>query len=166
MKLKEIRSFKCAIIGILHCIKNERHMRIHTCIAIYVLLFSSFFDLSIEKYCILLLTISSVFAAEMVNTVAEELTDLSAEDYNPMAKVAKDIAAGAVLICAVFAIFIGVLLFWNINKYIEIYYFFIKRPLYLILLFVSVIISFAYIYIGPMEIISSIKRIRFKRKKR
>lgn len=166
MKLKEIRSFKCAIVGILHCIKNERHMRIHTCAAIYVLILSSFFDLSMEKFCILLLTISSVIVTEMINTVAEELTDISAEDYNPMAKVAKDIAAGAVLICAIFAIFIGAILFWDINIYIGMYYWFIDRPLILTLFLISIVISFIYIYIGPMEIKSLVKRIHFKRKRK
>ena len=110
-----LRSLKFAFRGIIHCIKNERNMRIHTVATIYILLFVPFFNLSLEKLAILLLTISAVLAAEMVNTATEELSDLSAEDYNPMARIAKDVAAGAVLIISIFAVFIGFLLLWDLE---------------------------------------------------
>ena len=77
-------------------------MRFHTAVMLYVLAFSPFFTLTKTQYAVLILTISSVISAEMLNTAAEELADLSAADYNPLARAAKDIAAGAVLVCAFF----------------------------------------------------------------
>ena len=160
------RSLRYAFRGIIHCIKNERNMRIHTIAAIYILLFVPFFDLSLEKLAILLLTISAVFAAEMVNTATEELSDLSAEDYNPMARIAKDVAAGAVLITSIFAVFIGILLLWNINSFKTIYRYFRLHNVRLFLLLISFAASYIYIHFGPSGIKCKIWRIAFMRKQK
>ncbi len=159
-----LKSFRFAFRGIIHCIKNERNMRIHTVMAMYVLLFSYFFNLSLEKYCILLLTISAVIFAEMVNTATEELCDLSAEDYNPMVKIAKDVAAGAVLICAIFSVVIGIILFFDVDAFLSIIAFFVNYPFMVVIFIASLIASYAYIKLGSVGIKGLIKKIKFKRK--
>lgn len=161
-----IKSLKFAFRGIVHCIKNERNMRIHTVMTVYVFLFAPFFNLSIEKLAVLLLTISAVLTAEMVNTATEELSDLSAEDYNPMARIAKDVAAGAVLIASVFAVAVGILLFFDIEAFNRIYRYFKLHNIRFILLIISVIISYFYIHFGSSEIKGIIWKISFLRKQK
>lgn len=161
-----IKSLRFAFRGIIHCIKNERNMRIHTVMTVYVLLFVPFFNLSIEKLAILLLTISAVLSAEMVNTATEELSDLSAEDYNPMARIAKDVAAGAVLIASVFAVVIGMLLFFNIEAFSRIYRYFKLHNIRFILLLLSFVIAYFYIHFGPSGIKGKIWKISFLRKQK
>ena len=161
-----LRSLKFAFRGIIHCIKNERNMRIHTVATIYILLFVPFFNLSLEKLAILLLTISAVLAAEMVNTATEELSDLSAEDYNPMARIAKDVAAGAVLIASIFAVIIGFILLWNVDSFIMIYRYFRLHNVRLFVLLISFFASYIYIHFGPSGIKSKIWKIFFIRKQK
>lgn len=160
--MNRLKSFRFAFRGIIHCVKNERNMRIHTVIALYVLVFSCFFDLSLEKYAILLLTISAVMTAEMVNTATEELSDLSAEEFNLMASIAKDIAAGAVLISALFAVVIGFILFLDVNAFLRIINFFINYPIMIIIFLISLFVSYLYIKLGPLGVKNSIKKIRYK----
>ena len=139
-------------------------MRIHICVGLYVLAFAPFFHLSAEKYAILLLTISAVLAAEMVNTSAEVLSDICAENYNRMAKVAKDIAAGAVFVCAFFAAIIGVMFFWNIAVFINIINFFWIHKILLVLFILSLLLSGFFIYLGPIEIKNRVKSLIFRNK--
>ena len=162
--MKRLKSFAYAFRGIKHCIKNERNMRIHTCVALYVLAFAPFFQLSIQEFAILLLTISAVLSAEMVNTAAEELSDLSAADYNPMARIAKDVAAGAVLICSIFAVVIGVLFFLKKESFIAILRFFLDNPVTFFLFLLSVVAAMLFIELGPTGISNKIKSIQLRKK--
>jgi len=109
--VKILKSFKCAAKGTLYTIKNERNMRIHTVISFYVLLFSLFFHLSFVKYAVLFLTIGSVLTLEMINTSIEAIIDICSAEYNSVARIAKDIAAGAVMVSSVVAAFIGIMIF-------------------------------------------------------
>ena len=140
-----LRSFKFAFCGIIHCIKNERNMRFHTVAALYVLVFARFFDFSKEDYILLFLTIGGVISAEMFNTSIENLCDKVSKEFHPLIKSAKDCAAGAVLILAIFAAVIGMILFWNINGILSMYNFYITHPVNLSLLIISAILSILYI---------------------
>lgn len=162
--MRFIKSFKYAFRGIVYCINNERNMRIHTVAALYVLLFSLFFELSRERYAILFLTISAVISAEIFNTVAEELTDMSAASYNPLSRIIKDAAAGAVLVCAIFAVIVGVCLFWQPPVFATIFAWFTARPVLLLLLLLSVAASIVYIKYGPLGIRDTINLIKTKKK--
>lgn len=157
------KGVKYAIKGIWHCVNNERNMRIHTVVALYVLLFSKFFNLSIHGYAILILTISAVMVAEMFNTSIEELADLSSMDYNPMVKIAKDVAAGAVLISAIFSIFVGLALFWNVQGYINILNYFVGHPFRTFMFIISILASLAYIRFGPNGIKNRMIIVKIKR---
>ncbi len=150
--MRIFKSFVLAFSGIIHCIINERHMRIHTIATLYVFVFSMFFDFTRIEYMILCLTVSLILSCEMMNTAIEEITDLSSSSYNPFAKVAKDIAAGAVLLSAIFAVVIGVFLFWQPEYFPDIISFFFCPLWRFILLLFSIALSLYYIFSGPTGI--------------
>ena len=107
--MRFFKSFKYAFRGIVYCINNERNMRIHTAAALYVFAFSHFFEITRTGYAVLLLTFALVMAAELFNTVAEEITDMIAASYHPVARIIKDLAAGGVL-------YTGGVAFYALNK--------------------------------------------------
>ena len=112
MKIKKITdSFNHAIEGIVYTIRTQRNMKIHMAIAIFILLLSLFFDLTKVELLILFITITLVVVLEMINTAIEATIDVLANYYHPLAKIAKNVAAGAVLIAAINAIVVGYLLF-------------------------------------------------------
>ena len=106
-----IDSFNYAFEGIIHVLRTQRNMRIHFLAAVAVLVAALAFDVSRLELIALFLAISFVLIAEMVNTAIEATVDVASTSFDPMAKLAKDIAAGAVLIAAVNAIAIGYLVF-------------------------------------------------------
>jgi len=106
-------AFKNAFMGIMYCIRNERNMKIHMIAATLAVTLAWWFDLDSYEMMILLLTISSVFVTEMINTALEALVDIVSPEKRPLAKIAKDAAAGAVLITALSSLFVGYLLFFE-----------------------------------------------------
>ena len=149
--MKEVKSFKMALKGIIYSICNERHMRFHMISAIYVLFFSMFFELSGERLAILLLTIFIVIFSELINTVVEKMSDLLTGDYNPIIKVVKDIAAGSVLIAGFCAILVAFCLFNDIDGYLRIYDYFLNNYVSFLFFLVSVILSLKFVKYGPNE---------------
>lgn len=114
MNLKKfIDSFNNAVTGILTAIKTESNLRTHFIIAILIVLLSMFFNFTRMELLMLLFAITSVLIAEMFNTVAEKLVDMITKDYHPLARIIKDISAGAVLIAALNSVVVGYLLFFN-----------------------------------------------------
>lgn len=109
----QFAAFRYALTGIIYCIRRERHMRIHLVAAITALGLAWRYDLSGIELGILLLTISGVITAEIFNTALEILVNKVSPEFHPLAKAAKDAAAGAVLIQAVAALVIGYILFGN-----------------------------------------------------
>lgn len=106
-----IDSFNFAIEGLIHAFKTQRNMKIHFAIALLVLFGSIFFNVSKFELIILFFSIAFVIAMEMVNTAIEVVIDMISEEYRIRAKIAKDLAAGAVLMAAVNAILVGYLIF-------------------------------------------------------
>lgn len=105
-------TFKNARKGMRLTIKSERNVRIHLFASVLVLITAYCLNFSITKFCILLLTISSVITAEMFNSAIEfSLDAIFHNKYSRMVGMAKDIAAGAVMVATVTAIMVGVLLF-------------------------------------------------------
>ena len=146
-----LKSFKNALKGIIYCINYEKNMRIHTVIALYVLTFSKYFNLSIEKYSILLLTIALVISLELINTCVENITDSLIDKYSINVKIIKDICAGIVLIAAIVAIVIGVLIFGNINIIFNILINLLNIKNLTVFLS-SLCLSIYYIIYGPIKI--------------
>src|SRR5690242_6576151 len=106
-----IESFNFAIEGVIHVLRTQRNMRIHFVIAVAVILTAVAVGVSKLELIALLLSISFVLIAEMINTAIEGAIDVATTSFDPMAKLAKDIAAGAVLIATIDALAIGYLVF-------------------------------------------------------
>ena len=97
------KSFSYAFEGIFTCIRNERNMKIHIAVATLVVIAGWILGLSITEWCICLGLFGLVMALELVNTAVEAVVDLVTTERHPLAKIAKDTAAGAVLIAAIMA---------------------------------------------------------------
>lgn len=108
-----INSFNYAVDGIIYSLKKEKNMKIHFFIAFIVLLSSLFFNFNRIEFLMLFFTISLVIITEMVNTAIEKIVDLYTDKYHPLAKISKDVAAGAVLIAALNALVVAYLLFFD-----------------------------------------------------
>lgn len=114
MKVKKlVDSFNYAITGIIYAVRTQRNMRIHMITALLVLTACFFYDLSKFEILVITITITMVIMAEMINTAIECAIDVTANFYHPLAKIAKNTAAGAVLITAVNAIIVGYVIFWE-----------------------------------------------------
>lgn len=106
-----IESFNFAIEGVIHVLRTQRNMRIHFAVAVAVLIVAVAVGVSRLELIVLLLSITFVLVAEMINTAVEGTIDAATTSFDPMAKLAKDIAAGAVLIATVTAVAVGYLVF-------------------------------------------------------
>jgi len=105
-------SFKYALAGILSTIKKERNFKIHLCAAICALGLSVYFKISVLEFVCVLISITLVLSAELINTAIEAVVDmLAGEHLLPLAKAAKDAAAGAVFVTAVNAVAVGAAVF-------------------------------------------------------
>jgi diacylglycerol kinase (ATP) len=108
---KLFRSFGFAFNGIHDLIQSEQNARVHLFMSFCVIVAGFLFGLSAMEWCMVALCIGMVFAAEAFNTVIEKLTDHLFPHRHETARVAKDIAAGAVLFTAVMAAVCGILIF-------------------------------------------------------
>jgi diacylglycerol kinase (ATP) len=106
-----LESFNYAIEGIIHVLRTQRNMRIHFAVAVVVLIAALVSDVTRLELIALLIAIAFVLIAEMINTAIEAAVDVASTTFDPMAKLAKDIGAGAVLIAAINAIAVGYLVF-------------------------------------------------------
>jgi len=104
-----IGSLNCAIEGILWAVKTQRHMLFHLVAAILVLLLALALHLTLHEFALLALAITLVLFAELVNTAIEVVVDLASPEFHPLARKAKDVAAGAVLLASVGALVLGYL---------------------------------------------------------
>ncbi|TLM78900.1 MAG: phosphatase PAP2 family protein [Actinobacteria bacterium] len=106
-------SFNYAIEGIVYALKTQRNMRIHVALAIAVLVAALALRISALEFIALLFAISLVIVTELVNTALENAVDLAVEHFDPAAKAAKDVAAGAVLLASVSAVAVGYVVFFG-----------------------------------------------------
>jgi diacylglycerol kinase len=104
-------SLKNAFLGLKYCFVTQRNMVIHAVIGVIVLVFG--FSLRVSKYDLLFLmaAVLMVLVAEAFNTALEKTIDLYTRERNHLARVAKDVAAGAVLLTSVFAVIVGLIIF-------------------------------------------------------
>ena len=108
---KLIESFKYAIEGIGYCLNTQRNMRIHLVIAAVVIAGCIFLQISSLEFITVIISVSMVFICELINTAVERAVDTATKEYDPIAKIAKDVAAGAVLIAAISSVIVGFLVF-------------------------------------------------------
>jgi diacylglycerol kinase (ATP) len=104
-----IDAVNCAIEGVIQTARSERHMRFHVVAALAVLFATAILGISAMEFAVLALAVSLVLCAELVNTAVEAVVDLVSPQYHPLAKTAKDAAAGAVLVAAFGAAAMGYL---------------------------------------------------------
>ena len=110
---KLIDCFNLAIEGIVYSVRTQRNMRIHLIVTLLVLTGCFIYDISKIEIMIITITITMVIAAELINTAIESAIDVTTNYYHPLAKVAKNTAAGAVLVTAINAVLIGYIIFWD-----------------------------------------------------
>lgn len=105
------KSFGYAFEGIFAGIKKERNMKIHCLVMLCVVAAGFLVQISIVEWCICLILFGLILSLELVNTAIEAVVDLVTEERKPLAKLAKDTAAGAVLIAALMAAGVGIIIF-------------------------------------------------------
>jgi diacylglycerol kinase len=108
---KFIASFGYAFQGLWYALRTQRNARVHLAIATLATILGIVLRISAVEFAIIFMAIAGVFIAEMFNTVFELCVDLASPEYHPLAKIAKDVAAGAVLLSAILSIIIGLFIF-------------------------------------------------------
>jgi diacylglycerol kinase len=108
---KFIAGFHYAFSGLWYALRTQRNARVHAAIATMAILLGIFLRISAVEFAMVFVAITGVFIAEMFNTVIEICVDMISPGYHPLAKVAKDVAAGAVLLSAILAIVIALFVF-------------------------------------------------------
>ncbi|MCR2803177.1 diacylglycerol kinase family protein [Paenibacillus soyae] len=106
-----LRSFTYALSGIRFALKSERNMRFHCGAAVVVIALGLWLSITVTEWCLILLSIALVMSLELVNTAIEQTVNLASPNQHPVAKAAKDVAAGAVTLAAFFASIIGLIVF-------------------------------------------------------
>jgi len=108
---KLLESLKLALEGIAYCIKTQRNMRIHCVFALMAVIFGLMLKITRLEFIFIIIVISMVLICETFNTAIEKAVDASIREYHPIAKLAKDVAAGAVLVSAINAVLVGCIIF-------------------------------------------------------
>ncbi|WP_232310466.1 diacylglycerol kinase family protein [Mesobacillus selenatarsenatis] len=104
-------SFKFGFEGIAAAAAKERNVQIHLAISVIVILSGFIFSINKYEWIAIILSIGGMVSMEMINTAIERTVDMYTKEYHPLAKQAKDIAAGAVLVFAIASVMIGIIIF-------------------------------------------------------
>lgn len=106
-----VNSFKYAFEGIFTALKTEQNMKIHIIMMVLVIIFGIMLKINRIEWIMCIILFGFVISLELVNTAIENTVDLITQEKNPKAKIAKDVAAGAVLIAAITSAIIGLIIF-------------------------------------------------------
>ena len=148
---KLFMSFGYAFRGIFRTVANERNLRVHITCVIYmvsILLFTDWFTLSRTDWAVLMLACSGVIGGEIVNTAIENAVNLASKEYTEYGKIAKDAAAGAVLISAVFAVIVGFIILFQPEAFKAMFEYFSRNIPMLIVFMLSIIPATLFIFFG------------------
>lgn len=122
-------------------------MRFHICAMGAVIFLSGFYELSRGECALMALVFASVISSEAINTAIESAVDLAANgERSFLAEKAKDCAAGAVFISAIFAAAAGIFLFWDMDAFRRIYLFFADNPVYIVPVIIYITLSIFFIF--------------------
>ena len=116
-KKRLVDSFRYAFFGIVEAYKGEQNLKIHTVIAVLVVIFGFVFKISYVEWLVCLVLIGLVLMAEFFNTAIEYVVDLASPEIHPLAKLAKDTASAGVLMMAIISAIIGLIIF--VPEFIE-----------------------------------------------
>ena len=140
------KSFSYALRGFRFAVDNERNMRIHLATALLVMEFALLYRLERIEYMVLLLLFGLMLAAEMLNTAIEALVNLNTSGYDTLARIAKDVAAGAVFVLAVTSVLVGLLLFGHPQRLWRTLALFWEHPLLLAVAAVELVLLWLFIF--------------------
>lgn len=148
---KLFMSFVYAFEGIFRTIKNERNLRIHlTCLCYMfgILGLTDWFVLSKAEWAILVLASGAVIAGEIVNTAIENAVNLASEEHTEYGKIAKDAAAGAVLVSAISAVVVGLIILFQPQAFKSMFEYFMANHLMFAVFVLSVVPASLFIFLG------------------
>lgn len=143
---KFLKGFTYAFSGLLFCIRSCKNFRFHLVAAAFVLYFSKHFDFDLSTYLALFILFAMVLSAEAFNTALEQVCDSITDKPLESIKHAKDAAAAAVLITAVFATVIAIILFLKDFKIIYVLIDYVTNPLKCIALLAALALSFIFVF--------------------
>lgn len=150
-----IKSFGYAFKGIASCIVKERNLRIHLCFLTYMFYFLTardFFEVSKTQFAILIAVSALVISLELVNTGIESAVDLAANGkIMPLAKLAKDAAAGAVLVSAIGAVAVGLVILYQPAAFSAMFEYYKTHIPRFIILILTILWSLVFIFQGPSK---------------
>ena len=106
-----LHSFRYAFAGVAHALRTQRNMKTHAAITTAVIVAGVVLRVSLTEWAVLIVTIGLVWQAELMNTALEAVVDKASPELHPLARVAKDCAAGAVVISAITAVCVGAVIF-------------------------------------------------------
>ncbi len=148
---KFLKSFTYAISGVKYCLKKERNLRFHLTFLSYmfgILLSTDWFVLSRTDYAVLVVASALVVTAEVINSAVENAVNLASEEHTEYGRIAKDAAAGAVLVAAVFAIITGLVIMLQPKAFVAMYGYFVSNPLMFLIFVLSLIPAVLFIFWG------------------
>lgn len=163
-----LRSFIYAIKGFLWMVFNERNFRIHITCLCYMAFFLfryDFFVLSKVEYAVLILAAALVIGGEMINSGIEKADDSVTRETIHTIKISKDVAAGAVLVFAVAAVFVGIVLLWQPQAFVSLFEYYTAEPVRIVLLCASFVVSLLFIFRVNNKFIRRLKKKLIKDKK-
>ncbi len=144
-----LNSFVYAFKGLGWMISHERNFRIHLSVLslmLYFLLRFDYFVLTSAQWAALIIVSALVLAAEMINTAIEKTNDATVDGPNPAVKIAKDVAAGAVLVFAISSVLVGVAVLWQPEAFRALFGFYIQHPHELVFVAVGVVITTVFVF--------------------
>ena len=148
---KLIKSFGYAFQGIITAIKKERNMRIHIVCMIYMFFFLfafDFFEITRTQFAVLFIACGLVIGAELFNTAIEAVVNLQEKEFTEYGKIAKDCAAGGVLISTISAVLCGIAIMYQPTAFKLLFTYFIDNPIAIIIFAISVVIFTIFIFKG------------------
>jgi len=110
-KNRLVDSFNYAVEGLLYVLRSQRNMRLHFLFAVFIILLGIYINLNALEIIALVITITGVLCAEIFNTAIEYTVDLISDKRSPLARIVKDVGAGAVLLAAISAVIVGYIVF-------------------------------------------------------
>ena len=155
------KSFTYAFEGIGYCLSHERNMRIHLCFTVYMFGFLTvydFFEVTKAEIGVLLALCALVLSLECINTAIEKAVDLVTKEKSKIAKIAKDAAAGAVLVSAIISVVAGIVILYQPEAFVKMFEYYKENIPVFIGFVISFIVSLIFVFAGPVGIKNFFKK--------
>lgn len=157
-----LKSFVYAFKGIVFAVANERNMRVHLCCLGYMMFFLlryDFFEVSRTQAAILALAAALVIVAEYINTAVERAVDTaSGGEKSESARIAKDTAAGAVLVATFFAVAVGIVILYQPAAFSALFAYWMSNPISFVLFALSFVVAVLFMFISPKTYLRNFRR--------